>query len=714
MGEIHRVECELGGRPLSIETGRLAKQADGSVVVRSGDTIVLVTACAALDPKVGIDFLPLTVDYIEKTFAAGKIPGGFFKREGKPSEKEVLTSRFIDRPIRPLFPEGWSCETQLIAVVLSADADNDPDTLAMIGASAALTISNIPFGGPIAGCRIGRVNGKFLINPKDEELDSTDLEIILAASQDAIVMVEGGAQEVSEAEMLEALRLGHQALQPVIAMQRQLAERLKVAKREIVVAPKDEALERQVRDFAAARIQQAFRIPEKLERYRALKEIKTQLLEKLVTEESPEDQGGKVKGIFGDLESEIMRNMIVRDKRRIDGRDYSTVRPISIEVGILPRAHGSALFTRGETQALVASTLGTSDDVQIIDTLLEAGTKHFMLHYNFPPFSVGEVKPLRGPGRREVGHGALAERAVTKVLPPEEEFPYTIRIVSEILESNGSSSMATVCGSSLSMMDAGIPIRSAVAGIAMGLIKEGKEYVVLSDILGDEDHLGDMDFKVAGTQKGITAMQMDIKIAGIPPEVMAQALEQARQGRVHILGEMNKALAQHRPELNPYAPRIMQMKINKEKIRELIGPGGKVIRSIVEQTGVKIDVEDDGTVQLYSSDEASLKKAQRLIEGIVEEAVEGRVYRGKVRKIMDFGAFVEIFPGTDGLVHISQLSPQRVRRVTDVVQEGDEVIVKCIRIDRDGKISLSVKDAAGLRPDAEGGGRLDESPPDQN
>lgn len=714
MGEIHRVECELGGRPLSIETGRLAKQADGSVVVRSGDTIVLVTACAALDPKVGIDFLPLTVDYIEKTFAAGKIPGGFFKREGKPSEKEVLTSRFIDRPIRPLFPEGWSCETQLIAVVLSADADNDPDTLAMIGASAALTISNIPFGGPIAGCRIGRVNGKFLINPKDEELDSTDLEIILAASQDAIVMVEGGAQEVSEAEMLEALRLGHQALQPVIAMQRQLAERLKVAKREIVVAPKDEALERQVRDFAAARIQQAFRIPEKLERYRALKEIKTQLLEKLVTEESPEDQGGKVKGIFGDLESEIMRNMIVRDKRRIDGRDYSTVRPISIEVGILPRAHGSALFTRGETQALVASTLGTSDDVQIIDTLLEAGTKHFMLHYNFPPFSVGEVKPLRGPGRREVGHGALAERAVTKVLPPEEEFPYTIRIVSEILESNGSSSMATVCGSSLSMMDAGIPIRSAVAGIAMGLIKEGNEYVVLSDILGDEDHLGDMDFKVAGTQKGITAMQMDIKIAGIPPEVMAQALEQARQGRVHILGEMNKALAQHRPELNPYAPRIMQMKINKEKIRELIGPGGKVIRSIVEQTGVKIDVEDDGTVQLYSSDEASLKKAQRLIEGIVEEAVEGRVYRGKVRKIMDFGAFVEIFPGTDGLVHISQLSPQRVRRVTDVVQEGDEVIVKCIRIDRDGKISLSVKDAAGLRPDAEGGGRLDESPPDQN
>jgi polyribonucleotide nucleotidyltransferase len=714
MGEIHRVECELGGRPLSIETGRLAKQADGSVVVRSGDTIVLVTACAALDPKVGIDFLPLTVDYIEKTFAAGKIPGGFFKREGKPSEKEVLTSRFIDRPIRPLFPEGWSCETQLIAVVLSADADNDPDTLAMIGASAALTISNIPFGGPIAGCRIGRVNGKFLINPKDEELDSTDLEIILAASQDAIVMVEGGAQEVSEAEMLEALRLGHQALQPVIAMQRQLAERLKVAKREIVVAPKDEALERQVRDFAAARIQQAFRIPEKLERYRALKEIKTQLLEKLVTEESPEDQGGKVKGIFGDLESEIMRNMIVRDKRRIDGRDYSTVRPISIEVGILPRAHGSALFTRGETQALVASTLGTSDDVQIIDTLLEAGTKHFMLHYNFPPFSVGEVKPLRGPGRREVGHGALAERAVTKVLPPEEEFPYTIRIVSVILESNGSSSMATVCGSSLSMMDAGIPIRSAVAGIAMGLIKEGKEYVVLSDILGDEDHLGDMDFKVAGTQKGITAMQMDIKIAGIPPEVMAQALEQARQGRVHILGEMNKALAQHRPELNPYAPRIMQMKINKEKIRELIGPGGKVIRSIVEQTGVKIDVEDDGTVQLYSSDEASLKKAQRLIEGIVEEAVEGRVYRGKVRKIMDFGAFVEIFPGTDGLVHISQLSPQRVRRVTDVVQEGDEVIVKCIRIDRDGKISLSVKDAAGLRPDAEGGGRLDESPPDQN
>ncbi len=714
MAEVHRVQCELGGRTITIETGHLAKQANGSVTVRCGDTIVLVTACAAPDPREGIDFLPLTVDYLEKNFAAGKIPGGFFKREGKPSEKETLTSRFIDRPIRPLFPEGWACETQVIALVLSADADNDPDTLAMIGASAALTISNIPFNGPIAGCRIGRINGKLTINPLDEQLDKTDIEVILAASEDAIVMVEGGAQEVGETDMLEALRLGHEALKAVIQIQKELAGKLKVVKREIAPVPKDEALEAQVRDFATPKLSEAFKIKEKLERYAKIKEIKKQLVEKLVTEDSPEDHEGKVKGAFGNLEAEIMRAMIVREKRRIDGRDFVTVRPIAIELGLLPRAHGSALFTRGETQALVASTLGTSDDVQIIDTLLVAGTKHFMLHYNFPPFSVGETKPRRGPGRREIGHGALAERAVTKVLPPEADFPYTIRIVSEILESNGSSSMATVCGSSLSMMDAGIPISSAVAGIAMGLIKEGNEFIVLSDILGDEDHLGDMDFKVAGTSKGITALQMDIKIEGLPPEVLARALEQARQGRVHILGEMNKAIAKARDNLNPHAPRVFRMQINKDKIRDIIGPGGKVIRGIIEQTGVKIDVEDDGVIHLYSADEASLNKAVRLVEGIVQEAVEGAVYRGKVRKIMDFGAFVEIFPGTDGLVHISQLAPHRVHRVTDVLQEGDEVVVQCLRIDRDGKISLSVKDAVGLRPDAEGGGKLDEAPPPKN
>ncbi len=713
MAEIHRVECDLGGKTVSIETGRLARQAFGSVTVRCGDTVVLVTACATQDPKEGIDFLPLTVDYVEKTFAAGKIPGGFFKREGKPSEKETLTSRFIDRPIRPLFPEGWACETQIIAVVLSADQDNDPDTLAIIGASAALTISEIPFLGPIAGCRIGRIDGSFVVNPSSEQLDRTDVEVILAASQDALVMVEGGAREVSETEMLEALRIGHDALRPVIEMQRDLQKKLNIPKREVPPVVKDEALDAQVREIAAGRLKQAFQIKEKAERYKTVKLIKKELLAALVKEDSPKDQAQKVGGLFGELESEIMREKILKEKRRIDGRDFTTVRPISIEIGFLPRTHGSALFTRGETQALVATTLGTSDDVQIIDTLLEAGTKHFMLHYNFPPFSVGEVKFMRGPGRREIGHGALAERAVTKVLPDEEVFPYTIRIVSEILESNGSSSMATVCGASLSMMDAGIPIKAPVAGIAMGLIKEADQFIVLSDILGDEDHLGDMDFKVAGTEKGITAMQMDIKITGLPPQVMVQALEQAKQGRLHILGEMKKAIELPRENLSPYAPRIMQMKINKEKIRDIIGPGGKVIRGIIEQTGVKIDVEDDGTVQLYSPDEAALNKAKRLIEGIVEDAVEGRVYRGKVRKIMDFGAFVEIFPGTDGLVHVSQLAPHRVNRVTDVVHEGDEIIVKCIRIDRDGKISLSLKDAIGLRPDAEGGGKLNE-PADKN
>ena len=711
MGEIHRVECELGGKTITIETGRLAKQAHGAVTVRCGDTVVLVTVCASPDPKENIDFVPLTVDYLEKTFAAGKIPGGFFKREGKPSEKETLTSRFIDRPIRPLFPEGWACETQLIATVLSADQHNDPDTLAMIGASAALTISEIPFDGPIAGCRVARVNGKLLINPSNDDLDDNDLEIILAASQDALVMVEGGAKEVSEEAILEALNAGHEALKAVIAAQHELRKKAGVPKREIVVPEANKALEDQIRELAAERLNQAFRISEKQLRYKTVKEIKTDLLAKLVTAESPKGFDAKVGNLFKALESDILRKQILNEKRRIDGRPFDQVRPISIEVGILPRAHGSALFTRGETQALVVTTLGTSEDVQIIDTLLEAGTKHFMLHYNFPAFSVGEVKPLRSPGRREIGHGALAERAVTKVLPSEEQFPYTMRIVSEILESNGSSSMATVCGSALSMMDAGVPIKAPVAGIAMGLIYEDDKYVILSDILGDEDHLGDMDFKVAGTRQGITALQMDIKIKGLTSDIMHKAMEQAKQGRLHILGEMDKALTQPRAELSAYAPRIVQMQINKDKIRDLIGPGGKMIRSIVDQTGVKIDVEDDGSVHLYSSDEASLKKARRLVESVVAEAVEGRVYRGKVRKVVDFGAFVEIFPGTDGLLHISQLAPQRVNKVTDVIQEGDEVIVKCIRTDRDGKISLSLKDAIGLRPDDEGGGKLDEPVP---
>lgn len=699
--------CELDGRELIIETGLMAKQAHGSVTVRSGDTIVLVTACATSDPKEGIDFVPLTVDYQERTFAAGKIPGGFFKREGKPSEKETLTSRLIDRPIRPLFPDGWNCETQIIATVLSADPTVDPDVLAITGASAALTISEIPFNGPIAGCRIGRVDGKLLINPTNEQMDSSDMEIILAASETAMVMVEGGAYEVPEAEMWEALQFGHEAIKKLIRTQKDLAQKLKVTKRTFEPPKVDPALDAQIRELVTAKLREAFKIPTKQERSSALKAVKNELVEAVIKEDSPPELAGQVSTLFKKVESEIVREKILKEKRRIDGRDLETVRPISIEVGLLPRTHGSALFTRGETQALVTATLGTSDDVQIIDTLLEEGTKHFMLHYNFPPFSVGEVKFLRGPGRREIGHGALAERAVTKVLPSEDEFPYTIRIVSEILESNGSSSMASVCGASLAMMDAGIPTKAAVAGIAMGLIHEGDNFSILSDILGDEDHLGDMDFKVAGTEEGVTALQMDIKIEGLPPTVMEKALDQARRGRIHILGEMRKALEVARGDLSPYAPRIEMMQINKDKIREVIGPGGKVIRNITEQTGVKIDIEDDGRIHLYSPDADALKRARRFIENIVAEAEVGAVYRGKVRRIVEFGAFVEIFPGTDGLVHISEISKDRIRRVTDVLHEGDEVIVKCIRIDREGKVSLSMKQAEGLKPTVEGGGDED-------
>ncbi|MCP5468570.1 MAG: polyribonucleotide nucleotidyltransferase [Deltaproteobacteria bacterium] len=701
MSQATRVECQLGGRTLSIETGHLAKQASGSVIVQCGDTMVLVTVCASPEAKEGIDFLPLTVDYVEKTFAAGKIPGGFLKREGRLSERETLTSRLIDRPIRPLFPEGWACETQVIATVLSADPDDDPDTLAIIGASAALTISDIPFNGPIAGCRVSCVNGEVVINPTLDQLDESEAEIIIAASDNALVMVEGGARELSEEALLNALLKGHEALKPVIAVQQELAEKLGVQKREVSAVEKNEDLAKSVAELAKTPLEEAFKISTKLERYEAVRAVKKDLVEQLVNEETSPADIALIGKYFKELESDIMRKQIVEQKVRIDGRDLETVRPITIDLGLLPRAHGSAVFTRGETQALVTATLGTSDDVQIVDTLLESGTKHFMLHYNFPPFSVGEVKFLRGPGRREIGHGALAERAVTKVLPSEEDFPYTLRIVSEILESNGSSSMATVCGASLALMDAGVPTKAAVAGIAMGLIKEDGQYVVLSDILGDEDHLGDMDFKVAGTEQGVTALQMDIKIEGLPLEVMEQALAQAKRGRLHILGEMKKAIVTSREELSPYAPRIESMKINPDKIRDIIGPGGKMIRSIIDQTGVKIDVEDSGVVQLYSSNLESIKKARKLINDIVEEAVEGRVYRGKVRKIMDFGAFVEILPGTDGLLHISQIANDRINKVTDVLHEGDEVIVKCIRIDRDGKISLSKKEAEGLVPDSE-------------
>jgi polyribonucleotide nucleotidyltransferase len=628
-----KVEAEFHGRRLSIETGRVAKQAGGAVLVQCGETVVLVTATAQRSAREGLDFFPLTCDYVEKTFAAGKIPGGFFKREGRPAEKEILTSRLIDRPVRPLFPKGFRCETQVIATVLSHDRENDPDMIALLGASTALTLSDIPWNGPMAAVRVGRIGGEFVINPLTSQLPESELNLIVAASRDAIVRVEGGASMLPEA----------------------LAESAKQ------------------------------------ERYAALDRAH---------EETQAALGGDDparRKLVGDLvdraKKQVVREAIVREGRRIDGRGLSDVRPISAEVEVLPRTHGSALFTRGETQALVVTTLGTSSDEQKIDALIGEHYKKFMLHYNFPPFSTGEVKFLRSPGRREIGHGALAERALLPVLPDDGDFPYTIRIVSEVLESNGSSSMATVCGGSLSLMQAGVPIKGAVAGVAMGLIKDGDEVRVLSDILGDEDHLGDMDFKVAGTRDGITAVQMDIKIGGVNRAVMQQALEQARAARLHILGEMDKALAAPRADLSAHAPRIVTIRIKPDRIRDLIGPGGKTIRGIVEETGAKIDVEDDGTVLVASSDGTSMQRAIDRIRGLTAEAEVGKIYRGTVRRVVDFGAFVEIMPGTDGLVHISQLANERVRQVSDVVREGDVIDVKVLEVDKSGKIRLSRKEA---------------------
>ena len=684
------VEVDLAGRPFSIEVGKIAKQAGGAALVRYGDTVVLVTATAATSPR-DVDFLPLTVDYQEKTFAAGKIPGGFFKREGRPSEKETLTSRLIDRPIRPLFPDGWNCEIQVIATVLSAEKDNDPDFVALCGASAALSVSDIPFDGPIAGVRVGRVDGELILNPTAEQAEASDVNLLVAGSKDALVMVEGGANVVADDIMLEALFFAHDGLQPILDLQNELQKALGKEKRaapEIVV---NEALVKRVREVAQPLMQAGLDEPEKLARYAKFDAAKAQVKETLAGEFP--DEAKDVSSAFGDLKSELVRARIVKDQHRLDGRDLKTVRPITCETGMLPRVHGSALFTRGETQALVTATLGTSSDEQRIDALLGQSKKRFMLHYNFPPFSVGETKFLRGPSRRDIGHGALAERALTPVLPNADDFPYVIRIVSEILESNGSSSMATVCGGSLSMLDAGAPLSAPVAGIAMGLIKEGDDIAVLSDILGDEDHLGDMDFKVAGTAEGVTALQMDIKIAGVSREVMKAALEQAREGRLHILGEMAKEIDSAREEMSPHAPRITTLKINTDKIRDVIGPGGKVIRGLVEETGCSIDVSDDGTVQVASSDGASMKMAVDKIQAITAEAEVGRIYAGKVRKIVDFGAFVEIMPGTDGLLHISQIANERIRDVRDVLKEGEEVRVKVLEVDRSGKIRLSRREA---------------------
>ena len=686
-----KVEIDFHGRRLSIEVGRMARQAGGSALVQYGDTVVLVTATAAREARENIDFFPLTCDYQEKTFAAGKIPGGFFKREGRQSEKEILNSRLIDRPLRPLFPDGFRCETQIVATVLSFDKENDADMPALIGASAALEVSDIPFHGPIAGIRMGRIGGQLVVNPMSSQYPDSELQLIVAGSRDAIVMVEGGAKMLSEDVILDALFTAHREMQKILDLQDELSKALGKPKRVVVPPAVDAALAKRVKDLALPKIRTAMETTGKHERSDAVRQVRTEILSTLVAEFPERDR--EIKGFFEDAHYDAVRGLIVEQRRRIDGRGLTDVRPITSEVGVLPRTHGSALFTRGETQALVVATLGTSSDEQKIDALGGEVYKKFMLHYNFPPYSVGEVKFLRGPGRREIGHGALAERAVVAVMPDETTFPYTVRIVSEILESNGSSSMATVCGSSLALMDAGGPIKAPVAGIAMGLIHEGTEIRVLSDILGDEDHLGDMDFKVAGTADGITAVQMDIKTGGVTREIMRDALYQAREGRLHILGRMQEALGQPRTDMSSYAPRITTLKIKVDRIRDVIGPGGKVIRGIIEETGVKIDVEDDGTVLIASNDGAAMKRAVEIIQGIAAEAEVGKIYTGTVRKIVDFGAFVEILPGTDGLLHISQIGPGRVNRVSDVLKEGDQIMVKVLEVDKQGKIRLSRKEA---------------------
>jgi polyribonucleotide nucleotidyltransferase len=679
---------EVGQRTLSIETGRMARQADGSVVVRYGETIVLVTAVSTDELREGIDFVPLTVEYQEKGYAAGRIPGNYFRREiGRPSEKETLTARIIDRPIRPLFPKDYRHETQVIATVLSVDNENDPDILAVTGASAALEMSDIPFAGPIACVRVGRINGDFRVNPTREELDESDINLIVAGSKDAVVMVEGGGLFVREEDMLEAIFFGHRALQPIIDLQVKLKEAVGLPNRPTPVVEVDEDLAKDVEALAAERIKETIQIADKLERRDAMKGVKADVVAALG--DRYVDHEKQVHEVLYALERRIMRDLAVTEGRRIDGRQFDEVRPITCEVGVLPRTHGSALFRRGETQALAVVTLGSMGDEQRIETLDGNVFMPFMLHYNFPPFSVGEARRLGSPGRREIGHGGLSTRAVEKILPDRDTFDYTIRIVSEILESNGSSSMATVCASSLALMDAGVPISAPVAGIAMGLVKEGDNVLILSDILGDEDHMGDMDFKVAGTRDGITSLQMDIKIEGLSKPIMQKALEQARRGRLFILDRMAETIKEPRAEISPYAPKIVSIQINPDKIRDIIGPGGKVIRAMQTETDTRIDVEDSGLVKIVAVDKEASEKALKMIQDIVQEAEVGAIYEGTVRKIMDFGAFVEIFPGTDGLVHISQLDSKRVNKVSDILKEGDKVMVKVLEVDRDGKIRLS-------------------------
>ncbi len=688
-----KVSVDFNGQPLTIETGQVARQADGSVIVTYGETKVLCTVVSGHSIREGQNFFPLTVNYQEKFYAAGKIPGSFFRRERGTTERETLICRLIDRPMRPLFPSGYMFETQIMPSVVSADLVNDPDTLAMLAASAAVVISDIPFEGPIAAVRVGRIDGELVANPTIEQMAASDLNIIVSGSRDAVMMVEGESDLVSEDEMLDAIFFGHKSMQSLIDLQEELAKAVGTVKREFEVPQADAAMVARVEELATKPLDAAVRIQTKKERYDAIAQVGTDVKAALAEEFT--GQEGDISAAVKSVHKNIVRQMVVNERIRIDGRDMATIRPINCEVNFLPRAHGSALFTRGETQALVAATLGTGTDEQRMDNIQGMEFKKFLLHYNFPPFCVGETSMRLFPGRREIGHGMLAERSVNTVLPKHEDFPYTIRLVSDTLESNGSSSMAAVCGSSLALMDAGVPVKDAVAGIAMGLIKEGDKYAVLSDILGDEDHLGDMDFKVTGTKEGVAALQMDIKISGVSREIMKEALEQAREGRLHIIGKMAEAISTPREDLSPYAPRITTIYVKQDQVRTVIGSGGKNIRGIITETGCSIDIEDDGRINIASSDGDAAKLAIKMIRDLTQEAEVGKLYQGLVKKIMEFGAFVEIFPGTDGLVHISELDKERVRNVTDVLNEGDEVLVKCIGVDRQGKIKLSRKEALG-------------------
>lgn len=693
---------EIGGRTLTFECGKVARQADGSVQVRYGDTVVLVTACASKKPREGIDFMPLTVDYRENTYAAGKIPGGFFKREGRPNEKETLTSRLIDRPLRPLFPPGWDCETQVIALVLSYDQENDPDIHAVTGASTALMISDIPFSTPIGAVRMGLVDGEYVVNPTEEQQLSSRLDLIVAGSKTDVVMVEAGAQEVSEAEVLQALVIGQQEIRKLVEMQEELVREIGREKRPVKDQSFDQELYAKIEQSITGPLTEAVKVKGKLESYKAMDRVLEILQEGIPKEDT--EQRSQAKRIYEGILEKICRTEILANKRRTDGRADDEIRPITCEVGALPRTHGSAIFTRGETQALVTVTLGTSSDAQKLDWIEGESTRRFMLHYNFPPFSVGEARFLRGPGRREIGHGALAERALRPMMPSSEDFPYTVRLVSDILESNGSSSMASICGGALALMDAAVPLKAPIAGIAMGLFKEGDDYAVLSDIAGVEDHYGDMDFKIAGSRQGITAVQMDIKIGGIPLNIMEQALAQAREGRLFILDKMEQTLSAAREEISTYAPRMLTIRIPKDKIRDVIGPGGKMIRSIQERTGAKIEIDDDGKVEVASIDEASAELAIEIITELTTEAEVGKTYTGKIKRIVNFGAFVEILPGLEGLLHISEIAPYRVREVTDELKEGQEILVKVIEVDGHNKVRLSrralMTDKEGSRPEA--------------